>query len=33
MQREATMTFIRPLNIVAVGAAFVFLGAIVLGVL
>jgi hypothetical protein len=34
MQREAApMTFIKPLNIVAVCAAFVFLGAIVFGVL
>jgi hypothetical protein len=33
-QREATpMTFIKRLNIVAVGAAFVFLGAIVFGLL
>jgi hypothetical protein len=31
---EATsMTFIKPLNLIAVGATFVFLGAIVLGVL
>jgi hypothetical protein len=27
------MTFIKPLNLLAVGAAFVFLGAIVFGVL
>jgi hypothetical protein len=33
-QREATpMTFMKPLNFVAVGVAFTFLAAIVLGVL
>lgn len=33
-QREATpMTFIRPLNLVAVCAAFIFVGAIVFGIL
>jgi hypothetical protein len=33
-QREATpMTFIKPLNLIAVCATFLFLGAIVVGVL
>jgi hypothetical protein len=33
-QREATpMTFIKRLNLIAAGAAFVFLGAIVFGIL